>query len=303
MDVWKAKEVRIMELGGNKKAHAFYSKNNMFIDGRPDHENPALAKYKMGLAKQALVDLGAGEKAPKAAPVPVVPSAPIEITQKEEEKADTFFEEAEKPAAAATRISNTQDSSSIYSFSNLQQNSKPANLNAKKLDVDFGGDDFFDSFGMGDKKEEKPKVSNENPFTIAETTKTSTDEAGPFQIGSNASTRKSDNDEFVKAKLKELEGKKAISSEDFKQPEDDEHREKLKKFDGAKAISSADFFGEENKEATSQDRSSINSFGRDSFGDKVSEAAIYAADSVAQNAKKLKEKAANFFSNFGRTSD
>eukprot|EP00344_Euplotes_crassus_P011276 CAMPEP_0196997686 /NCGR_PEP_ID=MMETSP1380-20130617/3231_1 /TAXON_ID=5936 /ORGANISM="Euplotes crassus, Strain CT5" /LENGTH=301 /DNA_ID=CAMNT_0042413993 /DNA_START=226 /DNA_END=1131 /DNA_ORIENTATION=+ len=301
MDVWKAKEVRVMELGGNKKAHTFYAKNNMFIDGRPDHENPALAKYKMGLAKQALADIGAASSTEKAAPAPTF--APVETLEKEEEKKEIFFEEISKPAAAATRVSNTQDSSSIYSFSNLKQNNQPANLNAKKLEVDFGGDDFFDSFGMGDKKEEKPKASNDNPFSIASTTKETSDEAGPFQIGAAASTRKSDNDEFVKAKLKELQGKKAISSEDFKQPEDDEHRENLKRFDGAKAISSADFFGEDKKEASSQDRSSINSLGRDSFGDKVSEAAIYAADSVAQNAKKLKEKAANFFSSFGRTSD
>ena len=48
-------------------------------------------------------------------------------------------------------------------------------------------------------------------------------------------------------------------------------------------------------DSSSQGRASVNSIGRDSFGDKVSEAAIYAADAVAQKAKALKEKASNFW--------
>lgn len=289
-----------MELGGNKKAKAFYTKHNLYTDKRPDHENPILAKYRMSLSKQAIADTEGTKPTAMPTPEPVVEDKPV---QKEEEKTDAFFEEATQPQAPATRISNTQDSSSVYSFTNLKQNNQPVNLNAKKLDVDFGGDDFFDSFGMGDAKKETPKPANDNPFSIADTPKTTSEEAGPFQIGSSASTRKSDNEEFVKAKLKELEGKKAISSEDFKQPEDEGHKENLRRFDGAKAISSADFFGEETQDGSTQERSSINSLGRDSFGDKVSEAAIYAADAVAQNAKKLKSKAANFFSAFGRTSE
>lgn len=173
-----------------------------------------------------------------------------------------------------------------------------------KLDIDFGGDDFFDSFGMGDKKEEKPKTSNDNPFAVVKQQNNGVEETGPFQIGStsNGTTRKSDNNEFVQAKLKELEGKKGISSEDFKQSDDNEQKENFKRFSGAKAISSAEFFGEPEKEEEAKGRSSVNSYGRDSFGDKVSEAAIYAADSVAQNAKKLKEKAANFFASYSRPS-
>ena len=79
--------------------------------------------------------------------------------------------------------------------------------------------------------------------------------------------------------------------------------ENLSRFNGATAISSADYFGENRESDASGGRASLNSIGRDSFGDKVSEAAIYAADAVAQNAKKLKDKASNFWAAFGRTSD
>ena len=46
-----------MQLGGNKKAKEYYTKNDMYLDGRPDHENPLLSKYKMALQKQALEEL------------------------------------------------------------------------------------------------------------------------------------------------------------------------------------------------------------------------------------------------------
>lgn len=43
-----------MELGGNKAASAYYEKNGMVKpDGKPNHEAPALSKYKMDLAKKA----------------------------------------------------------------------------------------------------------------------------------------------------------------------------------------------------------------------------------------------------------
>lgn len=297
MDKWKAKEIKIMELGGNKKAHAFYSKNGMFTDGRPNHENPTLSKYKMALAKQALEALGAD--APTSKPPLTAPKVVETAPKEEESKEDPFFENISKPAAVPAKTS-----SSVYSFTNLKQSNQPVNLNAKKLDIDFGGDDFFDSFGTGPAKEE-PKKNSDNPFAVAEDTAVKGDEPGPFQLGSitSSKTSASENEAYWKSKLKELEGKKAISSDDFKQITDDEHKENFKRFSGAKAISSADFFGEPKKEDNSQGRSSLSSFGRDSFGDKVSEAAIYAADTVAQNAKKLKEKAGNFFAAFSRPSE
>lgn len=301
MDKWKAKEIKIMELGGNKKAHAFYAKNGMLGDGRPNHENPALSKYKMALQKQALAALG--EEKPSVS-APVTPQESV-VTKEEEKKDDPFemdFSAAPKVAAAVS--TDAPSSSSVYSFTNLKQNNQPVNLHAKKLDVDFGNDDFFDSFGTSNQPSQPAQAkANDNPFAVAEP---AADEAGPFQLGSGVGSKakNAENDEFVKSKLKELQGKKGISSEDFKQMENDEYKDRLKQFNGATAISSADFFGENRKSETSdQGRASLNSFGRDSFGDKVSEAAIYAADAVANNAKKLKEKAANFWAGFGRPSE
>lgn len=41
MDRWKAKELKCMELGGNKLASAYYEKNGMVqADGTPNHKAP-----------------------------------------------------------------------------------------------------------------------------------------------------------------------------------------------------------------------------------------------------------------------
>lgn len=53
MDKWKNKELKRMELGGNKRAMEYYEQNGMIKDGRPDHEAPAHARYKMDLNAEA----------------------------------------------------------------------------------------------------------------------------------------------------------------------------------------------------------------------------------------------------------
>ena len=40
MDRWKRKELKQMELGGNKNALEYYEENQMFKDGKVDHEAP-----------------------------------------------------------------------------------------------------------------------------------------------------------------------------------------------------------------------------------------------------------------------
>ena len=42
-----------MELGGNKNALEFYEENQMFKDGKVDHEAPSHSRYKMDLAAKA----------------------------------------------------------------------------------------------------------------------------------------------------------------------------------------------------------------------------------------------------------
>lgn len=50
MDRWKARELKQLELGGNKSAKAFYEKNGMLPQGQPpDHKNPTLTRYKNDL--------------------------------------------------------------------------------------------------------------------------------------------------------------------------------------------------------------------------------------------------------------
>ena len=58
MDRWKAKELKSMEMGGNKLAGAYYEKNGMLApDGTPNHKAPQLAKYKQDLAKKAETEI------------------------------------------------------------------------------------------------------------------------------------------------------------------------------------------------------------------------------------------------------
>jgi len=50
MDRWKRKELKAMELGGNKNVLEYYEENGMIKDGKPDHESAPHAKQKMDLA-------------------------------------------------------------------------------------------------------------------------------------------------------------------------------------------------------------------------------------------------------------
>lgn len=53
MDRWKRKELKQMELGGNKNVGAFYEENGMYKEGKPDHEAPMHSRQKMELSAQA----------------------------------------------------------------------------------------------------------------------------------------------------------------------------------------------------------------------------------------------------------
>ena len=53
MDRWKKKEIKQMELGGNKNAQIYYEKSGMMVDGKPNHKAAALTKYKSDLARKA----------------------------------------------------------------------------------------------------------------------------------------------------------------------------------------------------------------------------------------------------------
>ena len=52
MDKWKLKEVKAMEIGGNKRAHEYYAAQGMIKDGKQDHESAPHARYKMELSAE-----------------------------------------------------------------------------------------------------------------------------------------------------------------------------------------------------------------------------------------------------------
>lgn len=58
MDRWKARELKQMELSGNALAREFYEQNGMMHDGKPDHTNPALQRYKNDLKARVSEAMG-----------------------------------------------------------------------------------------------------------------------------------------------------------------------------------------------------------------------------------------------------
>ena len=53
MDKWKRRELKQMQLGGNKRAQEYYEAKNMYKDGKPDHEAAPHSTYKKELATLA----------------------------------------------------------------------------------------------------------------------------------------------------------------------------------------------------------------------------------------------------------
>lgn len=111
------------------------------------------------------------------------------------------------------------------SFARKQQQSFGQPLNAKKLDIDFGTDDFFNSFGQGSQPKPEAKISNklkevDDTFAIGKSTTGLN--ANPFGIDLGSASTAQENhlsDEQAKQKLAKLANRKAISSEDFKNDE------------------------------------------------------------------------------------
>jgi hypothetical protein len=76
MDNWKTIHLKIIELGGNKRATEYYEKNGMIMDGRPNHKAPQLARYKQDILKESEKALG-GLVTHQEAPVATTTPAPI----------------------------------------------------------------------------------------------------------------------------------------------------------------------------------------------------------------------------------
>ena len=117
------------------------------------------------------------------------------------------------------------------SFARKQENGAVKSLNAKKLDIDFGGDDFFNSFQPA--QADEPVFSNyggekKTSNKLKEVSETDTFGWGAnlggdsstgggsmsFNIGGDSYSNQL-NEEQARAKLASMGNRKAISSADF----------------------------------------------------------------------------------------
>lgn len=70
MDRWKLKELKQMELGGNKNAQIYFEKNGMYTDNKPNHKAVQLTKYKADLLKRVEHEIGSVQHQGSAVFVP-----------------------------------------------------------------------------------------------------------------------------------------------------------------------------------------------------------------------------------------
>ena len=147
----------------------YYEKNGMYVDGKPNHKAPALSKYKSDLLKKVEQAIGSQQLQSQS-------SATFTISEKKEPFAETFaadkgfgsdtlfeskalggFGKQEETKAFKPKPVSLGGGGLVYSQESAtfgigslsakqQQPSEVKTLNAKKLDVNFDNDDFFNSF-------------------------------------------------------------------------------------------------------------------------------------------------------------
>ena len=195
-------------------------------------------------------------------------------------------------------------------------------LNAKKLDINFDNDDFFNSFQptqnnqSGIKTQQSTSLQDvpdlfdltKKPQNQMSTAKSSIS----FNKQSSNISNPSNNDAELEAqqRLRAMGNRKGISSEDVfgrKDEKSEEDRQRYAQLAGAKAISSDMFFGKaegggsgdknfgDDVEGYILGRSSLNS--NNSY-DEYKEAATVIAEKVTQSARQLKDKALDWLSTF-----
>lgn len=113
------------------------------------------------------------------------------------------------------------------SFNRKQDNGAVKSLNAKKLDIDFGGDDFFNSFqpaapeepafafGGEKKPSSKLKEVSTDTFGWGGNLGGNVDNQNGFNLGGGSAYQNQLDEDAARAKLATMGNRKAISSEDF----------------------------------------------------------------------------------------
>mmetsp|Transcript_28730 Transcript_28730/g.21413 ORF Transcript_28730/g.21413 Transcript_28730/m.21413 type:complete len:190 (+) Transcript_28730:583-1152(+) len=183
----------------------------------------------------------------------------------------------------------------------MQKTDNAAALNAKKLDIDFDADDFFNSF---EPVKAETKVQVEVKKNTSKLVEVKEEEEGKekfkFSMGSNqqsyaAQKQDTGNEWEAKERLMAMGNRKNISSEELfgeREQKSQEIVERYQALSGAKAISSDMFFGNEDP-ANGQ-----NNTGNDGNGynyDEYKQQAAELAKKMGENASVLKDKALDWF--------
>lgn len=321
MDRWKPKEVKQMELGGNKSAQVYFEKQGMYgTDGKPNYKAPQLAKYKQDLLKK--VEIALGSQLQHQGSAVFQASQHKEQTSLQQESvngqvklqfgSDNLFEannalnsltlkesspsfakdisraaveEQKKPAiqvsfnkqSNSSSLVASQQSGGFSGFGGITLGAKQQDvktLNAKKLDVNFDNDDFFNSF------EPTTAANNNNgAHSINKTVSMGAPAHEKLVSNNNGSNGVNQSGKFV-TKLQEVEDQfdlfpksstntfsmqpnqasdssfsfnKQISFGGSSQPQnqltEQEARQKLQQMGNKKGISSEDFFGRQEEKS------------------------------------------------------
>ena len=183
--------------------------------------------------------------------------------------------------------------SSGLTFARKQDNGQVKSLNAKKLDIDFGGDDFFNSFQPA-----APKEPEQSLFSVQKKAPQNAINTDVFTPVSAMSSTGRQNDPLrevdtnllnqqAQERLRELGNRKAISSADFQSNSemDAEMQSRFKALSGATQISSDMMFGSDQTQQNRQQNDGFNS-----------QQLVENAQHMVQNAQQMASNASDFFS-------
>jgi hypothetical protein len=269
LDRWNRKQLKSLEISGNRKVRERLNELGVNkISGIFDYSSDGIQKLKNELAERVLdlmkVELGSTSNASNGSNKVIttnnsnnsntMKNEETSNTQKIKKIEDVNFDDVQtdlpKPEIKeATKFKNFEDNLNVKITSTTTENKGRKINKIQKVDFDFDFDNFkdtnFASMSIKDEDDKNKKSDNEQ-IELDRKSK----EKNSFKIEED-----DDNSNYQQAKLskeeinKKFANKKAISSEDYQQLEDNPseknyYKSKINSMKNYQAISSSDVFGE-----------------------------------------------------------